>query len=102
MNKTFVIVDAGMNTLIRPSLYQAYHDIVPLKSNKKTFKVDVVGPICETGDFFAQDRIIQQIKENEYLAIKSAGAYGYVMSSTYNSRPLPDEVMVDGLKFKKI
>jgi len=102
LNKTFVIVDAGMNSLIRPSLYQAYHEIVPVKYNKKKFKADVVGPICETGDFFAHDRLLQRVAENEYLAIKSAGAYGRVMASTYNERPLPLEILVDNSKFKKI
>lgn len=98
LNRTFVIVDAGMNTLIRPSLYQAYHEIVPIKKSKKKFKVDIVGPICETGDFFAKDRSIQVVNENDYLAIMSAGAYSYVMASTYNGRPLPKEMMVDRKK----
>lgn len=102
LNKTFVIVDAGMNTLIRPSLYEAYHEIIPLKQTKHKFKVDVVGPICETGDFFAKNRLIGKVCENNYLAIKSAGAYGRVMASTYNARPLPPEVMVSGKKFRKV
>ncbi len=102
LNKTFVIVNAGMNTLIRPSLYEAYHEIIPLKQTKKKFKVDVVGPICETGDFFAKNRLIGKVYENDYLAVKSAGAYGRVMASTYNARPLPPEVMVYGGKFKKV
>ncbi len=102
LNKTFVIVDAGMNSLIRPSLYQAYHEIVPVKHNNKKFKVDVVGPICETGDFFAIDRLVNMVEENEYLAIKSAGAYGRTMAFTYNERPLPLEVMADKNRFKKV
>ncbi|MBU1078152.1 MAG: diaminopimelate decarboxylase, partial [Spirochaetes bacterium] len=102
LNKTFVIVDAGMNTLIRPSLYEAYHNIVPVKESKKKFTIDVVGPICETGDFFAKDRSISRVEENDFLAIKSAGAYGRVMASTYNERPLPLEVMVDNKKFYKV
>ncbi|MDD5065628.1 MAG: diaminopimelate decarboxylase [bacterium] len=102
LNKIFVVVDAGMNSLIRPALYEAYHDIWPLVRRKKTFTVDVVGPICETGDLFAKDRVIGRVEENEYLAFKSAGAYGMVMASTYNSRPLPGEVLADGRRFKLI
>lgn len=97
-NKTFVIVDSGMNDLIRPALYEGWHEIVPLSKprSSKTQKVDVVGPICESGDFFAQDREIPPVKEGDTLALLSAGAYGFSMASNYNSRPLPAEVMVLG------
>ncbi|GHC59016.1 diaminopimelate decarboxylase [Roseibacillus persicicus] len=96
--KTFKIVDAGMNDLIRPALYQGYHEIVPLTQGgpRSTVKTDVVGPVCETGDFFCQDRELPDFEEGELLALMSAGAYGAVMGSTYNSRPLPTEVLVDG------
>jgi diaminopimelate decarboxylase len=95
--KKFLIVDAGMNDLIRPALYDAYHQILPTRTENrklKTEKVDVVGPICESGDFFAKDRILPQINEGDYLAIMSAGAYGFSMSSNYNSRPKAEEVLV--------
>ena len=96
-SKTFIIVDAGMNDLIRPSLYEAYHRIKKLKEpDRESFTevVDVVGPICESGDFFAQGRVLPKIKEGEYLAIMDAGAYGFSMSSSYNSRPRAAEVLV--------
>lgn len=96
--KKFVIVDAGMNDLIRPALYDAYHQILPLhttqNAQRTTQKVDVVGPICESADFFAKDRRMPKVKEGDYLAIMSAGAYGFSMSSNYNSRPRAEEVMV--------
>jgi diaminopimelate decarboxylase len=96
--KTFKIVDAGMNDLIRPALYEGYHEIVPLSQDgpRATVKTDVVGPVCETGDFFCQDRELPDFQEGELLALMSAGAYGAVMGSTYNSRPLPPEILVDG------
>lgn len=95
--KKFMIVDAGMNDLVRPSMYGAYHEIIPLKkSAAKKIRVDVVGPICESGDTFAFDRMLPDIKDGEYLALLSAGAYGYVMSSNYNVRPRAAEVMVKG------
>lgn len=96
--KKFVIVDAGMNDLIRPALYEGYHEIVPLKepASDKTETVDVVGPICESGDFFAQDRAVPHLEEGDLIALMSAGAYGFSMASNYNSRPLPAEVLVDG------
>lgn len=99
--KTFVIVDAGMNDLIRPSLYQAYHEIVPLKktSGRPTRTVDVVGPICESGDFFAKNRKMILPNEGDFLSIMSAGAYGFSMSSNYNSRKRPSEIMVKANKF---
>jgi len=94
--KKFVIVDAGMNDLIRPALYGAYHQILPLfKSDLKgKEKVDIVGPICESADFFAKDRVMQKVKEGDFLAIMSAGAYGFSMASNYNSRLKPAEVLV--------
>jgi diaminopimelate decarboxylase len=97
-SKTFVIVDSGMNDLIRPALYEGWHEIVPLKEPRgtKTEKVDLVGPICESGDFFAQDREIPPVKQGDTLALMSAGAYGFSMASNYNSRPLPAEIMVLG------
>ncbi len=99
--KTFVIVDAGMNDLIRPALYQAYHEIVSLKksSGKPNRTADVVGPICESGDFFAKNRKMSLPNEGDFLAIMGAGAYGFSMSSNYNSRMRPSEIMVRGNKF---
>ncbi|MEW6584135.1 MAG: diaminopimelate decarboxylase [Nitrospirota bacterium] len=95
--KEFVIVDAGMNDLIRPSFYDAYHHIQPaVKKRRNTIVCDVVGPICETGDFLARDRRIQRVERGDYLAVMSAGAYGFSMSSNYNSRPRAAEVMVRG------
>jgi len=101
INKIFVIVDAGMNDLIRPSLYQAYHEIVPLNKTlgRPTRTVDVVGPICESGDFFAKDRKMTLPNEGDFLAIMSAGAYGFSMSSNYNSRKRPSEIMAKANKF---
>ena len=102
--RKFVIVDAGMNDLIRPALYQSYHEIVPvIEPNKsKAEKVDIVGPVCESGDFFALDREISQVQGGDLLAIMSAGAYGFVMASNYNSRPRPAEALVRGNKFALI
>ncbi len=98
--KKFVIVDAAMNDLIRPSLYQAYHEIIPVEEKDGGKEVvDVVGPICESGDFFARERKLPVLKRGDLLAIMSAGAYGFVMSSNYNSRLRPPEVLVDGDKF---
>lgn len=94
--KKFVIVDAGMNDLIRPALYQSYHEIVPVRqpNGLTTEAVDIVGPVCESGDFFAQNRALPELREGELAAVMSAGAYGFVMASNYNSRPLPAEVLV--------
>lgn len=101
--KKFLVVDGGMNDLIRPSLYDAYHEIVPVKTTRtKKIKVDVVGPICESGDFFAHDRMIAKINDGDLLAVMSAGAYGYVMASNYNVRGRAPEVMVKGNKFEVI
>jgi diaminopimelate decarboxylase len=127
--KKFAIVDAGMNDLIRPALYHSYHEIVPVeapttrsvgeavsfpsrksrsanrtrtKSKNKTQKIDIVGPVCESGDFFALDREMPEVREGDLLAIMSAGAYGFVMASNYNSRPLPAEALVRGDRFALI
>lgn len=101
--KTFVIVDAAMNDLIRPTLYEAHHDIQPVvHSNLPRIRADIVGPVCETGDFIAQDRDLEGVKEGDLLAVMSAGAYGAVMASTYNSRPLIPEVLVDGSRWHVI
>jgi diaminopimelate decarboxylase len=102
-DKTFVIVDAAMNDLIRPTLYEAHHDIQPVShSNLPRITADVVGPVCETGDYIAKDRSMAGVEEGDLLAIMSAGAYGAVMSSTYNSRPLIPEVLVDGARWAVI
>ena len=98
--KKFAIVDSGMNDLIRPSLYEAYHEILLLHEKKgPKFKYDIVGPICESADFFGKDRRMPELKLGDYLAIMSAGAYGFSMSSNYNSRPRCAEVMVVRDKF---
>jgi diaminopimelate decarboxylase len=95
--KEFVIVDAGMNDLMRPSLYDAYHQIIPVAKNKRNMiTTDIVGPICESGDFLAKGRKIGKVNRGEYLSVMSAGAYGMSMSSNYNSRPSVAEVMVNG------
>lgn len=95
--KEFVIVDAGMNDLMRPSLYDAYHNIIPVARKKRNrIMTDIVGPICESGDFLARGREIEKVNRGEYLSVMSAGAYGMSMSSNYNSRPLVAEVMVNG------
>jgi diaminopimelate decarboxylase len=97
--KNFIIVDAGMNDMIRPSLYGAYQAIQPVKEGTGTLKADVVGPICESGDFLAKDREVPDAKPGELLSVMSAGAYGFTMSSNYNSRPRPAEVLVRGDRF---
>ncbi len=98
--KTFVITDAAMNDLIRPALYQAHHEIVPVRSGKtrapKPRIVDIVGPVCETGDFFARSRPLAPVEPGDLLALLDAGAYGMAQSSNYNSRPRPAEVLVEG------
>lgn len=96
--KKFIIVDAGMNDLIRPALYSAYHNILSLRKNTKSEKADLVGPICESGDFLAKERRLPKVKVGDYLAVMSAGAYGFSMSSNYNSRLRAAEVMVNGNK----
>jgi diaminopimelate decarboxylase len=99
--KKFLIVDAGMNDLIRPSLYDAYHEILPVvKTSAKKQTMDVVGPICESGDYFAKDRKLPVLKKGTLLAVMSAGAYGYVMASNYNVRGRGPEVMVKDDRFE--
>jgi diaminopimelate decarboxylase len=102
--KTFVIVDAGMNDLIRPALYQGYHEVVPVRQDKSRplIRADVVGPVCESGDFFALDRELPEARAGDVLALMSAGAYGFAMASNYNSRPLPAEVLVEGNQHRTI
>lgn len=103
--KQFVVVDAAMNDLLRPSLYGAYHEIVPVvlrNDGGATETVDVVGPICETGDFFARDREIRRLDEGDLVAILDAGAYGMALASNYNTRPRPAEVLVEGLRWRLI
>lgn len=98
--KTFKMIDAGMNDIIRPALYEGYHEIWPVREHSgDTIVADIVGPICESGDFQAQNREIADVKPGEVLAEMSAGAYGFSMASTYNSRPLAAEVLVDGDKW---
>jgi diaminopimelate decarboxylase len=95
--KRFVIVDAAMNDLIRPALYESYHEILPVrKTRRAAVKADVVGPVCESGDFLAQERRLAAVGEGDLLAVMSAGAYGMTMSSNYNSRGRAAEVLVDG------
>ena len=99
-DKNFIIVDAGMNDLVRPSLYGAYQGILPLKKNKgDRITADIVGPICETGDFLAKSREIQNFEKDEFLAVESAGAYGFTMASNYNSRPKIAEILVNGAEY---
>jgi diaminopimelate decarboxylase len=103
-HKRFLVVDAAMNDLIRPSLYGAFHEIVPVRRSDQNpeQKFDVVGPICETGDFFARDRQLPEVGEGEFLAILDTGAYGMALSSNYNSRARAAEVLVDGKSVKPI
>ena len=98
--KTFIITDAAMNDLIRPALYHAHHEIVPVQQpkGKSTITADIVGPVCESGDFFARDRAIAKVKPGDLVALLDAGAYGLSLSSNYNSRPRPAEVLVEGDK----
>lgn len=95
--KTFKIVDGAMNDLIRPALYEGHHEIIPVKERyDSTILMDIVGPVCESGDFFCQNRELPDIQPNDYIALMSAGAYGFVMASNYNTRPYPAEILVDG------
>ncbi|MGH9342343.1 MAG: diaminopimelate decarboxylase family protein, partial [Terriglobia bacterium] len=95
--KNFVVVDSGMNDLVRPALYGSFHEAVPLRqSSNGKMVADVVGPICETGDFLAQNRELPEVEPGDLLAILTAGAYGYSLSSNYNTRPRPAEVLIDG------
>jgi diaminopimelate decarboxylase len=101
--KTFVITDAAMNDLIRPALYQAYHEIVPIRPRGgRARAMDVVGPVCESGDFFARDRLLKPIEAGDLLALFDAGAYGMAQSSNYNSRLRPAEVLVEGKSHRLI
>jgi diaminopimelate decarboxylase len=96
-SKTFVITDAGMNDLIRPALYQAHHEIVPVVlEEREKVTADIVGPVCESGDFFAHDRSMAEVRAGELVAILDAGAYGMSLASNYNSRVRPAEVLVAG------
>jgi len=100
--RTFVVVDAAMNDLLRPTLYEAWHDIVPVRRPRPdaaTIRCDIVGPICESGDYLAQKRDLPQLSAGDLVVVRSAGAYGAAMASSYNSRPLAPEVMVDGTRF---
>jgi diaminopimelate decarboxylase len=97
--KNFVIIDAAMNDLIRPSFYEAYHEIVPLgRARTRMIETDVVGPICESGDVFCKNRLLPELREGDQIALLSAGAYGFTMASNYNSRPRAAEILVDGTK----
>jgi diaminopimelate decarboxylase len=102
--KNFLIVDAAMNDLVRPAMYDSYHEVVPLQrdTTRRALTADVVGPICESADYFAKDRQMQELGEGEYLAIMSAGAYGFVQASRYNTRPIPAEVLVKGSAFEQV
>ena len=101
--KNFVIVDAAMNDLIRPAFYEAYHQILPLKKSvRPTMSSDVVGGVCESGDYFCKDRQLPKFAAGEHLVLMSAGAYGFVMASTYNTRPLTAEILVSGKKFAAV
>ena len=103
--RDFLILDAAMNDLVRPSMYEAYHDIVPVlepAAGSEQAPVDIVGPVCETGDTFAKARNMPVLGEGDLVAFRSAGAYGAVMASEYNSRPLIPEVLVKGDQFAVI
>lgn len=102
--KTFVIVDAGMNDLVRPTLYDAWHDILPVResADRPVIVADIVGPVCETGDYLAQERKMPEPRAGELLAVMTAGAYGAVQAGTYNTRPLIPEALVDGDRFAVI
>ena len=102
--KNFLIVDAAMNELVRPAMYDSFHEVVPLRrdTTRRALVADVVGPICESTDCFAKDRQIQEVGEGEYLALMSAGAYGHVMASRYNTRAIPAEVLVKGSAFEQV
>jgi diaminopimelate decarboxylase len=103
-HKNFLVVDAAMNDLVRPAMYEAYHEIVPLVRDtaRPALKADIVGPICESGDCFAKDRTLQSVGEGELVAFMSAGAYGYTMASRYNTRAPAAEVLVAGSRFELV
>src|SRR6185503_3774022 len=97
-----VVIDGAMNDLIRPSLYGSYHEIIPVdqaRQGRERETVDVVGPVCESGDFLAKDRELARVDQEDLLAVMSAGAYGFVMASNYNTRPRAAEVLVDGNRY---
>jgi len=102
--RNFLILDAAMNDLIRPAMYESYHEIVPMHrdTTRRALVADIVGPICESGDCFAKERQIQEVGEGEYVAFMSAGAYGYSMASRYNTRTMPAEVLVKGSAFELV
>jgi diaminopimelate decarboxylase len=103
-NKNFLVVDAAMNDLVRPAMYESYHEIVPVHrdSSRRALTADIVGPICESGDCFAKDRQLQEVGEGELIAFMSAGAYGYTMASRYNTRGMAAEVLVKGSAFELV
>jgi diaminopimelate decarboxylase len=103
-HKEFVVIDAAMNDLIRPALYQSHHEIVPVRRLEAagTVKADIVGPVCETGDFLARGREIQNVFPGDMLAVCTAGAYGFALASNYNSRPRPAEILVEGDMFRTV
>ncbi|MEM9431897.1 MAG: diaminopimelate decarboxylase, partial [Pseudomonadota bacterium] len=101
-DRTFLVLDAAMNDLIRPAMYEAHHDVIPIVEptpGTEVGPVDIVGPICETGDTFARERLMPPVADGDLVAFRSAGAYGAVMSSEYNSRPLVPEILVKGDQF---
>ncbi|HEY1107821.1 MAG TPA: diaminopimelate decarboxylase, partial [Opitutaceae bacterium] len=102
--RNFLIVDAAMNDLVRPAMYDSYHEIVPVHrdSSRRALVADVVGPVCESGDCFAKERQLQEVGEGELIAFMSTGAYGFTMASRYNTRSLPAEVLVKGSAFEQI
>lgn len=101
--KNFIIVDAGMNDLLRPSLYGSFHQVLPVvQSRRRSIQADIVGPICESGDFLAKDRRLPLPRPGDLLAVMSAGAYGFSMSSNYNARPRAAEVLSRGNEFQVI
>jgi diaminopimelate decarboxylase len=101
--KNFVVVDAGMNDLMRPTLYGSYHEIVPARGGAaERLQADIVGPLCESGDFFARDRDMPDVQPGDLLAVLTVGAYGFVLSSNYNTRPRPAEVLVHGAEAELI
>jgi diaminopimelate decarboxylase len=101
--KRFLILDAAMNDLIRPALYQAHHEIAPVVADSTASEVvDIVGPVCESGDFFARDREFAKVGQGELLAVLDAGAYGSVLASNYNTRPRPAEILVEGAKARVV
>ena len=103
-NKNFIILDAGMNDLMRPALYDAYHKIIPLKKNNKRLigNIEFVGPICESSDKFLSQRNFSKVREGDYVAITDVGAYGISLASNYNTRPIIAEILVNGSKHKLI